>query len=206
MILALLAAWAGDEPEESPLKASLHGDVKTFFTATVPYEHLFMPEDPSGQGVFDARLKLEAAWGENLRLQVHQTATAITGSSAQVSVTNTGVGLTAPEVVDLSWVATDEDLVFRGRIDRLSLAWSTPGFDLTVGRQPITFGKTLFFTPLDLVNPFQPATIDQEYKPGVDAVRGAGGSSSTAASSHSPTAAGDTPATDSAPPMPDLTT
>jgi hypothetical protein len=29
----------------------------------------------------------------------------------------------------------------------------------------------MFFTPLDLVNPFTPTTLDTEYKPGVDAVR-----------------------------------
>ncbi|MCA9566406.1 MAG: hypothetical protein KC656_01130 [Myxococcales bacterium] len=170
MIALLSLAGAAEEEEvEKPWKANLHGDLKTFFTATIPYEHVLMPPDPTGQGVFDARLKLEAAWGDSLRLQVHQTATAITAASG--AMTRTGVGLTAPEVVKLSWVATDQDLTFRGRVDRLSLAWSTPGFDLTVGRQPVTFGHAQVFTPLDLVNPFNPAFIDQEYKPGVDSLR-----------------------------------
>jgi hypothetical protein len=47
-----------------------------------------------------------------------------------------------------------------------------PHFDLTIGRQPISFGTGFFFTPMDLVAPFSPATIDREYKPGVDAIRG----------------------------------
>lgn len=168
VLAGALAAETGEEPKGS---VEIHGDLKSFFTASVPYEHALMPEAPSGQGVFDARLKLDAAWGEGLSFQFHQTATAITGSASQASVTQTGVGLTAPEVVDLSWVATDEDLVFRGRVDRLALKWSLPGVDLTVGRQPISFGHALVFTPLDLVNPFNPAFIDQEYKPGVDALR-----------------------------------
>lgn len=171
--LALGVALAEDGAEEAEKKGSVevHGDLKSFFTATVPYEHVLMPSDPSGQGVFDARLKLDAAWGDGFSFQFHQTATAITGATTTANVTQTGVGLTAPEVVDLSWVAFDEDLTFRGRVDRLALKWTLPGVDLTVGRQPITFGHANVFTPLDLVNPFNPAFIDQEYKPGVDALR-----------------------------------
>jgi hypothetical protein len=41
----------------------------------------------------------------------------------------------------------------------------------SVGRQPVSFGTALVFAPMDVVNPFSAATIDTEYKPGVDAVR-----------------------------------
>ncbi|MCB9665136.1 MAG: hypothetical protein H6732_13575 [Alphaproteobacteria bacterium] len=86
----------------------------------------------------------------------------------------TGVGLRAPEAFPLTWWAWDDpvgDLRVQGRTDRLALTLSPEGMTLTVGRQPISFGTGTFFTPLDLVNPFSPATIDTEYKPGVDAVR-----------------------------------
>ena len=43
--------------------------------------------------------------------------------------------------------------------------------DLQIGRQPISFGNGFVFSPLDLVQPFSFATIDNEYKPGIDAVR-----------------------------------
>lgn len=43
--------------------------------------------------------------------------------------------------------------------------------DVIVGRQPVTFGSTFFFTPMDLVAAFSPTTIDREYKPGIDAAR-----------------------------------
>ena len=36
------------------------------------------------------------------------------------------------------------------------------------GRQAITWGNGLFYAPMDLVNPFDPATIDTEYKAGDD--------------------------------------
>lgn len=172
MTLLALALASAAEPERA-WEASVHGDVKSFFTATFPYEHLLMPDAPSGQGVLDGRLKLEVWRGDQVKLVFHQTATALTGGSGSaVGIgTSTGVGLQAPEVVDLSWVAFDEDLTLRGRVDRAMVAYTPDGFALTVGRQPITFGHATVFTPLDLVNPFTPAVIDQEYKPGVDAVR-----------------------------------
>ena len=43
--------------------------------------------------------------------------------------------------------------------------------DFTVGRQPVSFGSSYFFTPMDLVAPFSLTVIDREYKPGVDAAR-----------------------------------
>lgn len=97
------------------------------------------------------------------------------GSGASGSTPfSTGVGRTAPEAFPLTWrTGTDpvQDVQLLGRTDRLLAKVSLEGFDLTVGRQPISFGSGLFFTPLDLVSPFTPATVDTEYKPGVDAVR-----------------------------------
>ncbi len=178
--LSTVAAEEPDPPEANKrsldIDARLNGDLKTFFTATFPYDHVLMPDAPSGQGAFDHRTKLVVESGP-LTFTAHHTVTLFTGASGMASPTggglgtNTGVGLQAPELVDLSWVAFDEDLTLRGRVDRLSLSYRPDGMGLTVGRQPVTFGNAAVFTPLDLVNPFNPAVIDQEYKPGVDAVR-----------------------------------
>jgi hypothetical protein len=51
------------------------------------------------------------------------------------------------------------------------LSAKLPHVDVALGRQAVSFGGGRFFTPLDLVNPFGPATIDTEWKPGVDALR-----------------------------------
>lgn len=162
--------WGAAALAEAPWHASVHGDVKSFFTATFPYDHVLMPDHPFGNAVVDGRLKLEVGYRDRLSFQVHQTVTGLTANASGLGPT-TGAGLQAAEVVDLSWVAFDDDLTLRGRVDRLSVAWTPDGMGLTVGRQPITFGNANVFTPLDLVNPFNPAVIDQEYKPGVDAVR-----------------------------------
>jgi hypothetical protein len=54
------------------------------------------------------------------------------------------------------------------RLDRLWLGYSSANTVVRVGRQALTWGNGLFFSPLDIVNSFDPATIDTEYKSGDD--------------------------------------
>ena len=192
--LLLLAGLALAQEDEPLVQVRPSGHVKSFAVATFPYDHVLMPDAPMAQAYLDARLNLGVDVGQVFRFEVAHAVTAFIGQSqsSSMSFTGTGVGLQAPEVVDLTWTAFDQDmcdtleelaededysctasdtLTLRGRTDRLLARFTLPGLDVTVGRQPITFGNGLFFTPLDLVAPFTPAVIDTEYKPGVDAVR-----------------------------------
>lgn len=54
------------------------------------------------------------------------------------------------------------------RLDRLWVGYATEKTVVRFGRQAITWGNGLFYAPMDLVNPFDPATIDTEYKAGDD--------------------------------------
>lgn len=54
------------------------------------------------------------------------------------------------------------------RLDRLSIAYMSEKFVARLGRQALSWGNGLFYAPMDLVNPFNPATIDVEYKAGDD--------------------------------------
>lgn len=74
--------------------------------------------------------------------------------------------------VDLTWEILDEpttSMFFS--IDRLNARFTLPDADITIGRQPITFGKSWFFNPLDNYHPFDAGTVDRDYKSGVDALR-----------------------------------
>ena len=62
------------------------------------------------------------------------------------------------------------DHALQHRLDRLSLAYSNEKTVIRVGRQALSWGNSLFYAPMDLVNPFNPATIDTEYKAGDDMV------------------------------------
>lgn len=54
------------------------------------------------------------------------------------------------------------------RIDRLALTYTSEKAVVRFGRQALSWGNGLFYAPMDLVNPFDPAAIDTEFKAGDD--------------------------------------
>jgi hypothetical protein len=58
------------------------------------------------------------------------------------------------------------------RLDRLSAGYTSDRAVIRVGRQAITWGNGMFYTPMDIFNPFDPAAVDTEYKTGDDMVYG----------------------------------
>ncbi|MFL0804155.1 MAG: hypothetical protein K6L81_10560 [Agarilytica sp.] len=58
------------------------------------------------------------------------------------------------------------------RLDRLSFNFQGDQNILKLGRQAISWGNGMIYTPMDFFNPFDPARIDTEYKPGDDMVYG----------------------------------
>ena len=58
------------------------------------------------------------------------------------------------------------------RFDRLSLGYTGKRVVLRVGRQAVSWGNGFVYTPLDIFNPFDPAAVDKEFKPGDDMVYG----------------------------------
>jgi hypothetical protein len=58
------------------------------------------------------------------------------------------------------------------RLDRLSISFTGDKTVIRAGRQAVTWGNGFFFSPMDIVNPFDPAAIDTEYKAGDDMLYG----------------------------------
>ena len=58
------------------------------------------------------------------------------------------------------------------RIDRLNTKYRSHNWQVTLGRQVVSWGNGLAFQPLDLFNPFSPNAIDTDYKVGDDMVFG----------------------------------
>ena len=72
---------------------------------------------------------------------------------------------------DLSDVISESsDSIILQRLDRLWLGYTSEKAVVRVGRQALSWGNGLAFAPMDLVNPFDPASIDTEYKIGDDMV------------------------------------
>ena len=56
------------------------------------------------------------------------------------------------------------------RLDRLWLGYASEKTVVRIGRQALSWGNGLYYAPMDLINPFDPATIDTEFKTGDDMV------------------------------------
>ena len=136
-----------------------------------------LAQQPHGDpewGVFDqtlARLTAQARWRDLLVFELHAVeAVTLTSGGAAGSGTLLSGAATRYRALGLRWEQTSGA---RGaaalELDRLSLKLRLPFADLTVGRQPINFSKSLFWNPLDVFLPFDPRVFDRDYKPGVDA-------------------------------------
>ena len=160
--------------DREDLQIDFGGDVKGFFDVVFPYEHLLMPEDPLASAAVDLRLKFSGGYSTWLSWELHHNLTARfrpAGESA-FELTPGTTATAAEEAIPLSYDLWDTPhFLLHGRVDRANLSFHAPGFDATIGRQPISFGTGLFFTPMDLLAPYAPQVVDREYKPGVDAVR-----------------------------------
>lgn len=106
-------------------------------------------------------------------LDVHDRLQArVTSGEGQGPVLGFGVSAVPGRSVDLSTdlIAQPGLRVFHD-IDRLSLGIRTDAVDLTLGRQPITWGTSTLFPVADLWTAFSPFELDTEEKPGIDAAR-----------------------------------
>ncbi|RZV37754.1 MAG: hypothetical protein EX272_04480 [Chromatiales bacterium] len=70
---------------------------------------------------------------------------------------------------NLSDVITDSsDSAILHRLDRLWIGYASEKAVVRLGRQALSWGNGLVYAPMDLVNPFDPTSIDTEYKAGDD--------------------------------------
>ena len=71
--------------------------------------------------------------------------------------------------LDLTAVIDESgDSAILHRLDRLWVGYTSEKAVVRLGRQALSWGNGLFYAPMDLVNPFDPAAIDTEYKAGDD--------------------------------------
>jgi len=159
----------------------LTGHLKTRLVAEAfPRDSLF--RDLSGSTAsgltLDGRLNLDARqgpwsiraagqlvteWGDRVELERR-----LAGSGG---LAVPAAGGDSRRLMDLTETLHDEDrLRVTGRLDRLSLGYTSERTVVRIGRQALTWGNGLYYTPLDIVNPFDPATIDTEFKAGDDLV------------------------------------
>ena len=175
MLAVAVAAWPMcADPASSVFK--MRGK---WFTAA-----LALPDDDAlrhsggDAALVDHNVDLRLMWQRDsgrLRLIVDHSTTAIGGDSVQLGGGGTGFvfeqmpGADSNRLFDLSWqVAKSGSARLLHRFDRLAVAYRTPRWGVTVGRQAVSWGAGLVFQPMDLLSPFAPTSVDQDYKPGDD--------------------------------------
>jgi len=103
----------------------------------------------SGNWTFDSAYQLLGLQGESLRLF--------------------GPPNDDRRLFNLTDVITESgDSAVLQRLDRLWLGYTSEKTVIRIGRQALSWGNGLAYAPMDLVNPFDPASIDTEYKAGDD--------------------------------------
>lgn len=110
-------------------------------------------------------------------LEVHGTQTLQGGlpDLALATLVGTADGFTASDFnrwAGLSWRWYDRGPTLAElAVDRLNVAFAAGQVEVKVGRQPVNFATTYYFTPNDFLQPFAAQTFFRVYKAGVDAAR-----------------------------------
>jgi|TARA_B100000315_G_scaffold260445_1_gene321958 hypothetical protein len=123
----------------------------------------------------DMRIMFRHEWGA-VRLLVDHSTTLLSGDTFAFA--------NAPQTtLDQSLVDDDArimDLTFDledggrhrslHRLDRLALQYRKGRWAVNVGRQAVSWGNGMVFSPMDLFNPFAPTVVDQDHKAGDDMI------------------------------------
>jgi hypothetical protein len=177
-VVALVALMpvlaAGDE-----LSTSLGGHLKGRLLADAyPDNSVFRPIAGAAglSGESELRLNLSASQGD-WSVEADYQAFAINGDSVRIAgdlglaggPATIGVINDDRRLFDLTDdVVTSSDTLVVQRLDRFALTWTSDHAVVRLGRQALSWGGGLFFSPFDIVNPFDPAAVDTEYKTGDD--------------------------------------
>jgi hypothetical protein len=164
---------AEDELEETSTAVGAILRSFTFVMAgkvlTPPYNQV--DASPTGMEVLDLRLYLEHATPD-FKLVVHDHLTTELRSHALSSPLSVGRSATPARWLPLHYEIADErTLGLRRDTDWLYAAFYPGPLTITVGRQPVSFGRGRLWRTADLVSTFSVTEIDTEYKPGADAIR-----------------------------------
>lgn len=173
-----VAALLGDVEGSGGLDASL----RTTVLGIDNYEAPALFGDPDFDLASQTLLRAVIAGrpSDRLRYEVH----AVQSLEQSTAVGASASGLTSPvgpsssgrqlryRALDFTWVQDDSgDWRSSLVLDRANATLRVGAFDVTAGRQAITFGHTFFWSPLDVFAPFDAQQFDRDYKAGVDALR-----------------------------------
>ncbi len=164
-LVAIVAVWARGTAAQQPLLRGYALNVAVAADATPLTERLF----GDNQRVRVMTRPSFGPWQIDLAYEHLVSVRTTTGGTL---VTGLVPGLTGIDWFPLQGTLWETDhLTWRHRVDRLGVGFQHPVFEVTVGRQPISWATTLFLTPADPFAPFDPSDPFREYRAGIDAAR-----------------------------------
>ncbi len=115
-------------------------------------------EASKGRWSFDAAYQLFAGYGDRINL-----AGLLPGGPSNRLPNDDHRFFNLTHTID-----DDGKFVALQRLDRLSIGYANDKTVVRLGRQALSWGNGLIFSPMDIVNPFDPTQVDTEYKAGDD--------------------------------------
>ena len=171
MIRRVLLLFALAVPASVLAETKFAGYLKSFAVAQDSVDLPFLQSDRIYESQNSLRLMWEAFTG-HAAWQLHYEITPIINSHAQVYNIGTLARANAWRLTDIeaNLSSNPRRQVFQN-LDRFNVQFNFKSGDLTIGRQPITFGVARVINPTDVFLPFDVRTLNREYRIGVDAVR-----------------------------------
>ena len=162
------SARAQEAPSAPPWKLS--GYYLSLFTRSTT---IFPAAEPYALDLNRLRLKLDGQPFEAVALDVQYDNEVLLGSYLRTRQ----FALVKNRVLDTSLdlertYADTRSVLAQHRVYRATISWSVKEMDLVLGRQRIAWGTGRFWSPVDILNPFDATRLEREERVGVDAVLG----------------------------------
>ncbi len=152
-----------------------------FLLNTFPDDSLFLDfvDTPAVDHNGDLRMKFD--WRKDIVSLVsdyqliarHGDSIALSGGLPGTAMVPNPVQNDDHRLFDLTGVVTQGDrTVLTHRLDRLYINYAGQNAVARFGRQAVSWGNGLVYTPMDFFNPFDPSAVDREYKTGDDMLYG----------------------------------
>ena len=117
------------------------------------------------------RLKLEGKPSDHLALDLQYDNEVLLGSYLRTAQFQLQKALPAPTYWNAQSTYADQSRYHgQHRLYRAAVTWSQGATDVRIGRQRIAWGTGRFFSPLDILNPLSPITLERGERVGVDAL------------------------------------
>lgn len=160
----------GDEESEVKLSTAF----KATGLATAPSSDTSLSsQNASGASLFRLRIEPTAQMGSwNLDVVYDNEITFASSPTFGLVFAFPSNALTPYRLWPIGVISTSGNLVDQQELDRAFVSYHSARLDLTVGRQPIGWGRGQIYSAVDVFSPFIPLQIDQEWRRGVDAIRG----------------------------------